>query len=165
MPNRSPRASTRRAAPSKLAFGALALTAARAGDDPAKVANPSEPGRVLRISADPNNMPFTNDRREGFENKIAGLLAADLGADLRYEWRAQHRGFFRAALAENEADLVLGVPVGSERALTPVPYYRSSYVFAARKGRTPAIRSFDDPELRNRPGITSRFHMGSGMAR
>jgi len=51
--------------------------------------------RVLRISADPNNLPFTNEKREGFENKIAELLAGEMGAELHYAWRAQRRGFFR----------------------------------------------------------------------
>src|SRR4051812_5848657 len=63
--------------------------------------------RVLRISADPNNLPFTNQRLEGFENKIAELLARELNADLEYHWRAQRRGFFRLALKENECDVVL----------------------------------------------------------
>src|SRR4051794_13420536 len=68
--------------------------------------------RVLRVAADPNNLPFSNERREGFENRIAELLAAELGADLEYAWRAQRRGFFRSAFKEGEAGLVVGVPVG-----------------------------------------------------
>src|SRR4051812_34191447 len=72
------------------------------------------PRRVLRISADPNNLPFTNAKREGFENKIAALLAREMDADLHYAWRAQRRGFFREALKGGECDLVLGVPAGFE---------------------------------------------------
>jgi quinoprotein dehydrogenase-associated probable ABC transporter substrate-binding protein len=116
---------------------------------PLQPAAPGQPPRpVLRISADPNNLPFTNDRREGFENKIAELLARELGMDLQDTWRAQRRGFFRMALKEGECDLVLGVPADFERALTTVPYYRSSYVFVARKDRGLAIKSLDDPSLR-----------------
>lgn len=106
--------------------------------------------RALRISADPNNLPFTNDRGEGFENKIAELLAHEMNADLVYIWRAQRRGFFRHALKEGECDLVLGVPAGFEMALTTRPYYRSSYVFVTRKQagtRGTRIESLDDPRL------------------
>src|SRR3954469_12348061 len=100
-------------------------------------------GRVLRISADPNNLPFSNDKLEGFENKIAELIAKDLGATLEYHWRAQRRGFFRHALKENECDVVLGVPNGFERALTTTPYYRSTYCFVSRKDRNLNLRSLD----------------------
>src|SRR5690242_7042818 len=79
-------------------------------DEPAPT--PRNGKRVLRISADPNNLPFTNDRMEGFENKIAAIIAEETGAELQYNWRAQRRGFFRTAFKEGEADLVLGVPVG-----------------------------------------------------
>ncbi len=109
---------------------------------------PSPPRRVLRISADPNNLPFTNERREGFENKIAELVARELDADLHYIWRAQRRGFFRSSLKEGESDLVLGVPAGFDPALTTAPYYRSSYVFVSRKDRDSQVRSLDDPALR-----------------
>lgn len=107
-----------------------------------------EPRRVLRVSADPNNLPFTNERREGFENKIAELLAKEMGAELRYAWRAQRRGFFREALKGGECDVVLGVPSGFERALTTAPYYRSTYVFVSREDRGLKVRTFDDPALR-----------------
>lgn len=113
-----------------------------------QVAAPPSTRHVLRVSADPNNLPFTNERLEGFENRIAELLARDLDAELRYVWRAQRRGFFRSALTEGECDLILGVPAGFERASTTVPYYRSSYVFVSRKGRRLAVRSLDDPALR-----------------
>jgi quinoprotein dehydrogenase-associated probable ABC transporter substrate-binding protein len=104
--------------------------------------------KVLRISADPNNLPFTNDRLEGFENKVADVLAEELGCELEYIWRAQRRGFFRQAFKEGECDVVLGVPVGFDMATTTAPYYRSSYAFVSRKGRAPGIASFDDAALR-----------------
>jgi mxaJ protein len=105
--------------------------------------------RVLRISADPNNLPFTNQKLQGFENKIAALVAHDLHADLQYIWRAQRRGFFRTTLKEGECDIVLGVPAGFERALTTAPYYRSSYVFVSRPDRKIRVRSLDDQALRS----------------
>ncbi|HEX8078524.1 MAG TPA: substrate-binding domain-containing protein [Chthoniobacterales bacterium] len=105
--------------------------------------------RVLRITADPNNLPFSNERREGFENKIAELIARELDANLQYSWRAQRRGFFRETLKEDRCDLVLGVPAHFDMALTTAPYYRSSYVFVYRKDKGLSIRSLDDPVLRN----------------
>jgi quinoprotein dehydrogenase-associated probable ABC transporter substrate-binding protein len=103
--------------------------------------------RIIRITADPNNLPFSNQKREGFENRIAELIAKELGADVQYSWRAQRRGFFRETLKENRADLVLGVPADFEMALPTLPYYRSSYVFVYRKDRNLNIRSLDDPAL------------------
>lgn len=109
---------------------------------------PESAKRILRVTADPNNLPFSNDKREGFENKLAELVAKELGAEIRYSWRAQRRGFFRETLKEDRADLVLGVPAHFEMALPTSPYYRSSYVFVSRKDRNLNIRSLDDPALR-----------------
>lgn len=108
----------------------------------------AETNRVLRIAADPNNLPFTNAKLEGFENKIAEVIARDLHATIEYNWRAQRRGFFRETLKEDKADLVLGAPAEFDRALTTRPYYRSSYVFLYRKDRGLHISSFDDEQLR-----------------
>ncbi len=102
----------------------------------------------LRVAADPNNLPFSNQRGQGFENKIAELIANDLGYNLTYSWRAQRRGFFRETLKQDQADLVLGVPAHFDLALTTNPYYRSSYVFIYRKDRKLDLQSLDDPLLR-----------------
>ena len=110
-------------------------------------ASSSEP-RVLRVCADPNNLPFSNGREEGFENRIARLLAEDLRAELRYTWWAQRRGFFRNTLRAGVCDVVLGVPASFELAQTTSPYYRSSYVFVYRRDKRLNLRSFDDPALR-----------------
>jgi quinoprotein dehydrogenase-associated probable ABC transporter substrate-binding protein len=104
--------------------------------------------RLLRVCADPNNLPFSNDRLEGFENKIAELLAGELHAQVEYTWWAQRRGFIRNTLRAGECDLVVGVPMSFELALTTSPYYRSSYVFVYRKDRGISVSSFDDPLLR-----------------
>jgi ABC-type amino acid transport substrate-binding protein len=106
------------------------------------------PRRVLRIAADPNNLPFSNENLEGFENKIAKVIAADLDADVEYVWRAQRRGFFRHAFKEDGCELVLGVPAHFDMAATTSPYYRSTYVFVSRADRGLKIASFDDPKLR-----------------
>ncbi|MGE5926824.1 MAG: substrate-binding domain-containing protein [Gemmatimonadota bacterium] len=114
-------------------------------------AGAQEPGtsrRVLRVCADPNNLPFSNERREGFENRLAELVARDLGARLEYVWWAQRRGFIRNTLAAGECDVVFGVPSRFERVLATAPYLRSSYVFVSRDTISPPITSLDDPRLR-----------------
>ena len=105
--------------------------------------------RVLRVCADPNNLPFSNEAREGFENRLATLVAEELDADLDYTWHAQRRGFIRNTLRAGECDLVMGVPTSFELALPTSPYYRSSYVFVYRKDRGIDVRSFDDSVLRS----------------
>ena len=114
-----------------------------------RVAAPQQPpARVLHVVADPNNLPFSNDRGEGFENRVAELVAREMGATVQYTWRAQRRGFFRHAFQDDGGDVVMGVPAGFERALTTSPYYRSSYVFVSRADRDLGVRSLDDPRLR-----------------
>ena len=117
---------------------------------------------VLRVCADPNNLPFSNRRLEGFENRIAELIAEELDARVEYTWWAQRRGFFRNTLRANLCDVVIGVPSAFELAATTTPYYRSSYVFVTRRGG-PDIRTLDDPRLRTlRIGLTLVGDDGSG---
>jgi mxaJ protein len=104
--------------------------------------------RELRVCADPNNLPFSNAAREGFENKIVEVLAKDLGAEVTYTWWAQRRGFIRNTLKAGLCDLVPGVPAATEMLRTTAPYYRSSYVFLTREDG-PKVASFDDPALRD----------------
>jgi mxaJ protein len=106
------------------------------------------PVDTLRVCADPNNLPFSNQKLEGFENKIAQLLADDLGQKLDYTWWAQRRGFFRNTLKAGNCDVVLGVPAGLEMTLNTRPYYRSTYVFVSRKDSGLSISSFDDDALK-----------------
>ena len=119
-----------------LIFGAVAFAA----DAPAS--------NKLRVCADPNNLPYSNEKQEGFENKLAELIAHDLGREVDYTWWAQRRGFFRLTLKAQQCDVVMGVPVSSERALTTDPYYRSTYVFVTRKDRNLHISSINDPRLK-----------------
>jgi mxaJ protein len=110
--------------------------------------------RVLRVCADPNNLPFSNQQHAGFENKIAQLLASDRHATLQYTWFAQRRGFVRNTLRAGTCDVIIGVPSSFELALTTRPYYRSSYVFVSRHDRALHLSSFDDPRLeRLRVGV------------
>src|SRR5690348_12790129 len=86
----------------------------------------------LVVCADPNNMPFSNRRGEGFENKLAELVAREMGVRLRYVWWAQRRGYVRNTLTAQKCDLWPGVASGLERVLATQPYYRSTYVFVSR---------------------------------
>jgi quinoprotein dehydrogenase-associated probable ABC transporter substrate-binding protein len=104
---------------------------------------------VLRVCADPNNLPFTNDKGQGMENAIAEVVARDLGKRLDYYWQPQRRGFIRTTLKAGKCDVVMGVPSNFEMASPTVPYYRSTYVFVSRRDRLFRLRSFDDPRLRH----------------
>jgi mxaJ protein len=103
---------------------------------------------TLRVCADPNNLPFSNERGEGFENRIASLLGNDLGERVEYTWWAQRRGFVRNTLNARSCDVILGVPAHYEMVRTTEPYYRSTYVFVTRRDRKLHITSLDDPALR-----------------
>jgi mxaJ protein len=103
--------------------------------------------RELRVCADPDNMPFSNMQRQGFENHIASLVAAELGARLTYVWQRMGRGFVREYIDKSQCDLVVGIPSNFRPLLTTSPYYRSSYFFVLpREDRLEAI-SLDAPEL------------------
>jgi mxaJ protein len=105
--------------------------------------------RELTVCADPNNLPFSNQAGEGFENKIATLLAADLHAQLRYVWWAQRRGFVRHTLKEDRCDIWPGVAKGVDSLATTQPYYRSSYQFLTRADRSLDGLTLDDPRLKS----------------
>jgi mxaJ protein len=106
----------------------------------------ARPSRTLRVCADPNNLPFSNAKLEGFENKIAQLVGDSLDARIEYVWWAQRRGFIRNTLRQGICDAVMGVPARLETVRTSAPYYRSSYVFVTRRG-SPEPASFDDQYL------------------
>jgi quinoprotein dehydrogenase-associated probable ABC transporter substrate-binding protein len=103
----------------------------------------------LRVCADPNNLPFSNDKGDGFENKLADLVAHDLGKRVVYTWWAERRGFIRKTLKAGQCDVIMGVPTGIGMGVeTTRPYYRSAYVFVWRKDRNLDIASMTDPRLR-----------------
>ena len=108
--------------------------------------------KQFRVCADPENLPFSNQKLEGFENKIAELMAKEFRASLSYVWWGQRRGFIRntmnATLKEARCDVVIGVPAGYDLVETTKPYYRSTYVFVYPKGNQMQIRSLDDPILK-----------------
>lgn len=106
-----------------------------------------QPLTPLRVCADPNNLPFSNDRKEGFENRLAEIVGEELGRPIEYVWWAQRRGFFRNTLNAGVCDIVMGVPSSLEMVRRTRPYYRSTYVFVTRPGR-PVPATLDDPMLR-----------------
>jgi mxaJ protein len=111
------------------------------------------PARVLRVCADPNNLPFSNQAGEGLENRLVQLLASELGAKVEYHWQPQRRGFVRQGLSAAECDLVPGYASAIGRVGTTRPYYRSSYMFVARE-RKDLPDGLDDARLhRLRVGI------------
>jgi mxaJ protein len=105
------------------------------------------PARELRVCADPNNLPYSNAAGEGFENKIMEVIAADLGATVKYTWWAQRRGFARNTLNAETCDVIAGVASNQGMLGTTQPYYRSSYVFVSRADRRLDLSSLDNPQL------------------
>jgi quinoprotein dehydrogenase-associated probable ABC transporter substrate-binding protein len=103
---------------------------------------------ALRVCADPNNLPYSNAQQQGFENRIADLLAKDMGMQVTYFWFPQRGKFFKKTLNSGACDVVMGVPSGIDEASTTHPYYRSTYVFITRRDRDLHITSLDDPRLR-----------------
>ena len=104
--------------------------------------------RVLTVCADPNNLPFSNRAGEGLENQLAELLAEDLGAELRYVWWSQRRGWMRNTLGAAKCDAWMGVPSALEALATTRPYYRSGYVFVSREDAELEGLTLDDPRMR-----------------
>jgi mxaJ protein len=104
--------------------------------------------KVLRVCADPDNLPYSNEKLEGFENKIAALVARDMGAELSYTWWPYQRGLVRRTLNVGECDVLISVPTGYDPVLWTTPYYRTTYVIAYMKDRGPHVTSIDDPILR-----------------
>jgi mxaJ protein len=102
----------------------------------------------LRVCSDPNNLPFSNEAKAGFENRIAELVGRELKRPVEYTWWAQRRGFVRNTLNTKSCDLVVGTAAGMEMLATTRPYYKSSYVFVSRRDRDLNVRSFNDSKLK-----------------
>lgn len=127
---------------------ATSLGAQQPGPGNSIAATTAAGANVLRICGDPDNLPFSNERREGFENKIAALIARELGDSVHYLWWPHRRGFVRSTLRAGECDMLVGVPTGFDPVATTKPYYRSTYYIVSRADRSPQITSLDDPALR-----------------
>jgi quinoprotein dehydrogenase-associated probable ABC transporter substrate-binding protein len=103
---------------------------------------------TLRVCSEPNNLPFSNRAGQGFENKIADLVARDLGDTVEYTWALQNDRFIKHTLDARKCDVMMGVSAGMDGVLTTRPYYASTYVFVSRKQDKLAIASLADPRLR-----------------
>jgi quinoprotein dehydrogenase-associated probable ABC transporter substrate-binding protein len=107
--------------------------------------------KVLRVCADPHNMPFSNESREGFENKIAELVARKLDKSLAYAWFPQSVGFIRNTLAAHRCDVIMGFPQGGELAQSTNPYYRTAYALVFRRGNgLDGVEKLTDERLKGR---------------
>ncbi|WP_072396284.1 quinoprotein dehydrogenase-associated putative ABC transporter substrate-binding protein [Hyphomicrobium sp. CS1GBMeth3] len=98
-------------------------------------------GRELRVCADPDNLPYSHQNGQGFENELMRLIGREIGADIKFVWMYQWRGFVRKTLRSGVCDVIPGMAVGTERARLTRPYYTSSYAFVTRTGKR-QIRSF-----------------------
>lgn len=123
-----------------LLLAGLTGSAARAQD----VAGPD----TLRACSDPNNLPFSNKQGEGFENRLAELVAEKLGRKLIYFWWAQRRGSIRNTLNAGNCDVIMGVPA-LDMIATTKPYYRSTYVLVSRADQDLTFNSMAAPELKH----------------
>jgi quinoprotein dehydrogenase-associated probable ABC transporter substrate-binding protein len=102
---------------------------------------------ALRVCANPNNLPFSSRDRKGLENRLAEVLTADLGMKLEYVWREERKNFVEKSLNSGLCDAIMGVPAGLDSVAVTRAYYRSTYVWVARRDRRPAISSLYDDRL------------------
>ncbi|MGA7998146.1 MAG: substrate-binding domain-containing protein [Bradyrhizobium sp.] len=121
---------------------------------------------VFRACGDPRNLPFSNDKGEGFENKLAELFAAKLGKKLSYTYFPQATGFVRKTLGEYHCDIIMGFPQGDDQAQVTVPYYRTTYALVTKRGSgLEDVTTIDDPKLKEkRIGIVARTPPSTNMA-
>ena len=102
----------------------------------------------FKVCADPENMPFSNSKQEGFEDKIAQVLAQDLGKKLSFTYAYSRQGFFRNTLGANRCDVVIGTTSDSDMMRTSKPYYRAGHVYVWRKASNYNITDWTSPDLR-----------------
>jgi quinoprotein dehydrogenase-associated probable ABC transporter substrate-binding protein len=106
---------------------------------------------VLRVCADPHNLPFSNEQGEGFENKLAAMFAAKLGRRIGYTWFPQATGFVRSTLGAHRCDLIMGFPQGDDLVQNTNPYYRTAYALIFKRGGDlDGISSLADPRLQQK---------------
>ena len=107
-----------------------------------------EQGEPIRVCADPDNLPYSNSELQGFENKIAEVIAQELGASLDYFWWPAQMGMVRNTLQRDRCDVLISIPKGFDPVLWTKPYYRSTYMMVYRSDRKLGLRSMDDPALK-----------------
>jgi mxaJ protein len=126
----------------------LVLTTATAQNLPGQLRPNLEKPGILRVCADPDNMPLSNQKGEGYEQKIAELVAKDWNAKVEYAWWPVRRGYFSRALNGRYCDVAIEAPAGLDMAGVTKPYFRSGYVFVTRKDSGLDIKSLADPRLK-----------------
>jgi quinoprotein dehydrogenase-associated probable ABC transporter substrate-binding protein len=121
---------------------------------------------VFRACGDPRNMPFSNEKGEGFENKLAELFAAKLGKKLSYTYFPQATGFVRKTLGEFRCDVIIGFPLGDDQAQATIPYYRTTYALVTKRGSgLEDVATIEDPRLKDkRIGVVARTPPSTNMA-
>lgn len=122
--------------------------------------------KVLRVCADPRNLPFSNEKGEGFENKLAELFAEKLQKKLDYMYFPQATGFVRMTLGAHRCDVIMGFPQGDELVQGTNPYYRTAYALVAKSGSgLDAVNTLDDPRLKGKHiGIVAGTPPATNMA-
>ena len=152
-----------------LAFGVVALQPVAASAQ----TNNGEAGslelvdpNVFRACGDPRNLPFSNDKGEGFENKLAELFAAKLGKKLSYTYFPQATGFVRMTLGSFRCDIIMGFPQGDDQAQVTIPYYRTTYALVVKRGSgLEDVTAISDPRLKDkRIGIVAKTPPSTNMA-
>ena len=134
-----------------IGFALLQVAAAQAADHAEAVDR-----TTLRVCSDPSSLPFSSDKGEGFENKIAELFAAKLNVPLKYTWYPNSVGFLRNTLRVRRCDIVMGTVTGAEMVQSTNPYYRSAYVMVTRKADNITAETIEDPQLKQlKIGLTA----------
>jgi quinoprotein dehydrogenase-associated probable ABC transporter substrate-binding protein len=111
---------------------------------------------ALKVCADPNNLPFSNEKKQGFENKIADLMGDAIKLKVQYTWFPQVIGFVRNTLQAHRCDVVMGTVAGDEIMQTTNPYYFTTYVMVYRSDKGFNLNGLQDPRLANlRLGVVS----------
>ena len=122
--------------------------------------------KVLRVCADPRNLPFSNDKGEGYENKIAELLAKKLGKSLAYTYYPGATGFVRLTLMSHKCDVIIGYPQGDDLVQPTNPYMRTAYALVFKSGKGfDGIETLEDERLKGkRIGIIARTPPATNLA-
>ena len=129
----------------------------------AKAAYKGKKLQTLNVCADPGNMPLSNIQREGFQNKMAELLADATGAEIKYHWQPFiERGLTRSTFDERLCDVMFDIPKGYERLLTTEPVYKTPYVLVYRNDKGLKLSGLNDPKLKD---LTIGVFQTSGVRR